>query len=83
MGVGETERQTDRETERKKGREMISLHWGGILTERALSKFPDEPTEITDSEESQTFLNRILWQNMENRESISCFIHVLGCANIG
>lgn len=38
---------------------------------------------MTDSEESQTFLNRILWQNMENRESISCFIHVLGCANIG
>lgn len=61
----------------------LSLHWGGVLTERALSKFPDEPAEVTDRGESQTFLNRILWQNMENRESISCFTHVLSCANIG
>jgi hypothetical protein len=38
---------------------------------------------MTDIEESQTFMSRILWQNMENRESMSCFIHVFGCANIG
>lgn len=62
---------------------LLPLPWAGALTGRALSKFPEEPTEMTDSEESQTFLNRILWQNMENRESISCFIHVLGFANIG
>lgn len=58
-------------------------YWGGILNEGALSKFLEDPTEMTDSKESQTFVNKILWQNMENRESISCFIHVLRCANIG
>lgn len=42
----------------RQGRDSYHLT-GGILTERALSKFPDEPTEMTDIEESQTFVNRI------------------------
>lgn len=55
----------------------------GFSSKRALSRFPDEPRAMTGTEESQTFLNRILWWSMENRGSMSCFIHVLDCANIG
>lgn len=66
------------------GREWsLPLCREGFSPKRALSRFPDEPRAMTGTEESQTFLNRILWWNMENRGSMSCFIHVLDCANIG
>lgn len=40
---------------------MSAIQQRGTVPKRELSRFPDEPREMTGIKESQTFLNRILW----------------------